>query len=188
MVRIVAGTARGRKLETPEGLDTRPTLDRVKEAAFGSLQFAVPYSRVLDLFSGSGSLGLEAASRGAAHVVLNDHSPDCVRIIRKNAETLGFTGMTRILNEEYLDAIERLDREGETFDIVFLDAPYRDGTAQIACEELFRRGMVRPGGTVMVEFGTELERPHAVEGLMRLSKTKTYGTCGFSLFEREDES
>ena len=183
MVRIIAGTARGRKLETPEGLDTRPTLDRVKEAAFGSLQFSVPYSRVLDLFSGSGNLGLEAASRGASHVVLNDRSPVCAEIIRSNAAMLGFGDRTRVLNADWLAAVELLHREGERFDIVFLDAPYRDGTAQLACEELFRRGMIAEGGTVMLEFGTEVLEPHAVEGLMRIRKCKRYGKCGFALLE-----
>lgn len=183
MVRIIAGTARGRKLETPEGLDTRPTLDRVKEAAFGSLQFDVPYSRVLDLFSGSGNLGLEAVSRGASFAVLNDHSPACADMIRRNAETLGFSDRVRVLNRDWLAAIDLLSREGERFDIVFLDAPYRDGTAQLACEELFRRGMVREGGTVLLEFGTEVLEPHAVLGLMRIRKCKRYGKCGFALLE-----
>lgn len=186
MVRIIAGTARGRKLETPEGLDTRPTLDRVKEAAFGSLQFAVPFSRVLDLFSGSGNLGLEAASRGASHVVLNDRSPACARIIRANAETLGFADVTRVLNYDFSAAIELLAAEGERFDIAFLDAPYRDGIAQIACEELFRRNMILPGGTVMIEFGTEFPEPREVPGLMRIRKIRRYGKCGFALLEGDD--
>lgn len=188
MVRIIAGTARGRKLETPEGLDTRPTLDRVKEAAFGSLQFSVPYSRVLDLFSGSGNLGLEAASRGASFVVMNDRSAECARIIRGNAARLGFGNVTRVLNCDYLAAIDLLKREGERFDIVFLDAPYRDGTAQLACEQLFSRGMIRPGGTVMIEFGTDLPEPHAVEGLFRIRTVKRYGKCGFVLAEGADEA
>lgn len=186
MVRIIAGSARGRRIETPEGLGTRPTLDRVKEAAFGSLQFDIPHSRVLDLFSGSGNLGLEAASRGAAHVVLNDRDSACARIMRKNVETLGFSDTVRVLNEDYAAAIERLHGEGETFDIVFLDAPYRDGTAQLACEALFQKRMIRPGGTVMIEFGAELLPPHGVEGLMRIRRIKRYGACGFALMEGED--
>ncbi|MBQ5987755.1 MAG: 16S rRNA (guanine(966)-N(2))-methyltransferase RsmD [Clostridia bacterium] len=186
MVRIVSGTARGRKLITPEGLDTRPTLDRVKEAAFGSLQFAVPYSRVLDLFSGSGNLGLEAASRGAAHVVLNDRSPVCASIIRQNCETLGFSNRTRVLNLDYLAAIDLLSREGESFNIVFLDAPYRDGTAMDACKQLFTRDMIRPGGTVMLEYATEL-RPAIDESCMRLKRDRHYGTCSFMLLEGVNE-
>jgi len=187
MVRIVAGTARGRKLETPDGLDTRPTLDRVKEAMFGSLQFEVPHARVLDLFSGSGNLGLEAASRGASFVVLNDCNPACADLIRKNAKAIGLDAVVRVLNEDYLAAINLLAREGEMFDIVFLDAPYRDGTAQLAAEELFKREMIRPGGTVMIEFATALEPPHGIEGLMRIRRMKHYGACSFALLEGANE-
>ena len=187
MVRIIAGTAKGRKLETPEGLDTRPTLDRVKEAAFGSLQFLIPYSSVLDLFSGSGSLGLEAASRGAGQVILNDRNPKCSELIRRNASLCGLQDKVRVLNLDYLAAIDLLEKEGQSFDIVFLDAPYKDGTAQIACEELFRRKMIRENGTVLIEFGTELEPPHGVPGLMRIRKTKHYGACSFSLLEGDSE-
>lgn len=188
MVRIIAGSARGRKLETPEGLGTRPTLDRVKEAAFGSLQFAIPGSRVLDLFSGSGSLGLEAVSRGAAFAVLNDHDAACTAIIRNNTDSLGFSENVRILNGDYLSTLEQLDREGESFDIVFLDPPYREDLAQTASEELFRRGMIRPGGTVMIEFGTEMEGPHEVSGLMKVRKVKHYGACSFALLEGDGAS
>ena len=188
MVRIIAGAARGRKLETPAGLDTRPTLDRVKEAVFGSLQFKVPYSRVLDLFSGSGNLGLEAASRGALFVVMNDANTECARIIRENAARLGFDSISRVLNCDYRAALDLLEREGERFDLAFLDAPYRDGTAQLACEELFRRKMICPGDTVMIEFSTELEPPHPVEGLMRVRTIKRYGKCGFVLMEEESKA
>ena len=188
MVRIIAGSARGRKLETPQGLGTRPTLDRVKEAAFGSLQFAVPGSRVLDLFSGSGNLGLEAASRGASHVVMNDHDPACAAIIRRNADSLGLAEKVRVLNGDYLMVIGQLEREGESFDIVFLDPPYHGELAQKACEELFQRGMIRSGGTVMIEFGTDTGGPHGVEGLMRVRRTKHYGTCSFAFLEGDGES
>ena len=188
MVRIISGSARGRKLETPAGLGTRPTLDRVKEAAFGSLQFAIPGSRVLDLFSGSGNLGLEAASRGASHVVMNDYDAACAAIIRRNAASLGLTDSVRVLCGDYLAVIGQLDREGESFDIVFLDPPYREDFAQTACEELFRRGMIRPEGTVMVEFGTETEAPHGVEGLMRIRRTKRYGACSFAFLEEDGTS
>ncbi len=188
MVRIIAGSARGRKLETPEGLGTRPTLDRVKEAAFGSLQFALPGSRVLDLFSGSGNLGLEAVSRGASFAVLNDHDAGCCEIIQKNTDSLGLSESIRILNGDYLSVISQLDSEGESFDIVFLDPPYHEDFAQIASEELFRRGMIRSGGTVMIEFGTDLPEPHGVDGLMRVRRIKHYGTCSFALLEGDGAS
>lgn len=187
MVRIVAGTARGRKLEAPEGLDTRPTLDRVKEAAFGSLQFAVPGSRVLDLFSGSGNLGLEAVSRGASFAVLNDFDPNCTAIISKNASTLGMGENVRILCEDFRNAIFRLKTEGQCFDIVFLDPPYRSGFGEEACRLLFSNGMIAKNGTVVLEYSTDLP-PKLDESLMRIRKTKRCGSCSFSFVEREDET
>ena len=89
-MRIIAGSARGRALLAPKGRNTRPTLDRVKESLFGILQFSIPGSRVLDLFAGSGNLGLEALSRGADFALFNDHDAKCCTIIRQNLEACGF--------------------------------------------------------------------------------------------------
>ena len=86
-MRIISGSARGRPIQAPQGRDTRPTLDRVKESLFGILQFDIPGSRVLDLFAGSGNLGLEALSRGAEHAVFNDKARPCVNVIRETRST-----------------------------------------------------------------------------------------------------
>ena len=90
-MRIIAGSAKGRSFDAPQGRDTRPTLDRVKEAIFGSIQFQMPGATVLDLFSGSGNMGLEALSRGAAAAYCVDASPECAALIRQNGEKLGLT-------------------------------------------------------------------------------------------------
>ena len=184
MVRIIAGVARGRKLETLEGLETRPTLDRVKEAVFGSLQFRIPYAEVLDLFAGSGSLGLEAVSRGAKHAVLNDRNPDCIGIIRKNIETLGFSETARTLNLDYEAAIERLTQEGASFDLAFLDPPYREGLSENAVRLLFEKRLMKPGGTVVLEHASDLV-PQDAPGVYRVKRTKRFGKCGYSLIEED---
>ncbi len=186
MVRIIAGTARGRKLETLEGMETRPTLDRVKEAVFGSLQFRIPYARVLDLFAGSGNLGLEALSRGAKRVVLNDRNPACVEIIRRNIETLGFSDAARTMNLDYAAAIGRLSSEGEAFDLAFLDPPYREGLSEDAVKRLFEARLILPGGTVVLEHAAELP-PKDVPGVYRVVRTKRFGKCGYSLIEEDGE-
>lgn len=186
MVRIIAGTARGRKLETLEGMETRPTLDRVKEAVFGSLQFRIPYARVLDLFAGSGNLGLEAISRGATRVVLNDRNPACIEIIRRNIETLGFSEIARAMNLDYAAAIERLSSEGETFDLAFLDPPYREGLSEDAVRRLFGSHLILPGGTVVLEHAAELV-PKDMPGVYRVVRTKRFGKCGYSLIEEDGE-
>ena len=186
MVRIIAGTARGRKIETLEGMETRPTLDRVKEAVFGSLQFRIPYARVLDLFAGSGSLGLEAASRGAKRVVWNDRNPACVEIIRRNIAALGFDNAAQTMNLDYAAAIDRLSEEGAAFDLAFLDPPYREGLSEDAVARLFRRGLIKPGGIVVLEHAAELA-PQDAPGVFRVTKTKRFGKCGYALIA-EDET
>ncbi len=186
MVRIIAGTARGRKLETLEGMETRPTLDRVKEAVFGSLQFRIPYAAVLDLFAGSGNLGLEAASRGAKRVVLNDRNPACIAIIRRNIETLGFSGVARTMNLDYASAIDRLSEEGEAFDMAFLDPPYREGLSEDAVRRLFGSHLILPGGIVVLEHAADLP-PKEEPGIYRIKRTKRFGKCGYSLIEEDRE-
>lgn len=182
-VRIIAGTARGRTIETPQGPDTRPTLDRVREALFGMLQFEIAGSTVLDLFAGSGAMGLEAASRGAKRVVCNDVSPVCVKVITENCERLGFGGTVRVMQADYAAALDRLRTEGDFFDIVFLDAPYQTAFAIDACQRLFGYGMIADNGIVAVEHRTGTQ-PAPPAGA-RLIKTRTYGDCAITLFERE---
>ncbi len=186
MVRIIAGTARGRKLETLEGLETRPTLDRVKEAVFGSLQFRIPYAEVLDLFAGSGNLGLEALSRGAKRVVLNDRNPDCAAIIRRNVETLGFSESARVLNLDFEAAIDRLAAEGAQFDLAFLDPPYREGLSERAVRLLFEKKLIKPDGTVILEHASDLV-PQDALGVYRIKRTKRFGKCGYSRIEEDRE-
>ena len=186
MVRIIAGAARGRKLDTLEGLETRPTLDRVKEAVFGSLQFQIPHAAVLDLFAGSGNLGLEAASRGASRVVFNDRNPACVAIIRRNLAALKPDAVTEVLNLDYAAAIDRLTAAGETFDLAFLDPPYREGISADAVSRLFAAKRIRPGGRVVLEHAAELP-PEDLPGVYRVIKTKCFGKCGYSLIEEDAE-
>ena len=184
MVRIIAGTARGRKIETLEGMETRPTLNRVKEAVFGSLQFRIPYAKVLDLFAGSGNLGLEALSRGAKRVVMNDRNPACVEIIRRNIAMLGFSDAAETMNLDYAAAVDRLQQAGESFDLAFLDPPYREGISEDAAARLFAAKLIRPGGCVVLEHASELT-PDARPGVYRIVKTKRFGTCGYSFLEED---
>ena len=128
-LRIISGSARGRSFDAPQGRDTRPTLDRVKEAIFGSIQFQVPGAVVLDLFSGSGNMGLEALSRGAAKAICVDASPVCAALIRKTGEKLGLGEGIRVLNADYRAALSSIQAEGQRVDLVFLDPPYASGFA-----------------------------------------------------------
>ena len=122
-MRIVTGIARGAKLETLEGLDTRPTAERVKEAVFSMIQFEIEGRSVLDLFGGCGQMGLEALSRGAGRAVFVDNNPEAVKIIKENAKHTGLFEKSVVLNSDFR-AFIRGNKGREKFDIVILDPPY----------------------------------------------------------------
>jgi len=185
-LRIIAGTARGRRFDAPKGMDTRPTLDRVKEALFGMLQFDIPDSCVLDLFSGSGNLGFEAASRGAKKVICNDRNRDCAAQIEATAKLLGLGGIVRTYCKDYAICLNDLARAGERFDFVFLDAPYADGTAQRAAEMIFSNHLLLSGGRVIIEHAGTLA-PNISEQLATLMQTRRYGNCAISIYESAKE-
>ena len=123
-MRIIAGEARGRQIIAPEGRNTRPTLDRVRENIFNMLQAEVPGSRVLDLFAGSGALSLEAISRGAESAVLVDSDRKAHMVQKRNIDTLRYAEKTRVLLYDWKRAVRILQEEGQIFDLVFLDPPY----------------------------------------------------------------
>ena len=186
-MRIIAGSAKGRSFDAPQGRDTRPTLDRVKEAIFGSIQFQVPGATVLDLFSGSGNMGLEALSRGAARAICVDASPACAALIRKNGEKLGLTEGLRVVNADYRAALSSMMAEGEQADLVFLDPPYASGFAADAVRQIFGQGLLKPGGVLILEHGWD-RPPELGEGPWEVSRVKKYGACGVTtLIWRERE-
>ena len=200
-MRIIAGSARGRSFDAPQGRDTRPTLDRVKEAIFGSIQFQVPGATILDLFSGSGNMGLEALSRGAAEAICVDaspacaalirrngeKSPACAALIRRNGEKLGLTEGLQVLNADYGAILSSLVAQGKRIDIVFLDPPYASGYAADAVRRIFQEGILSPSGTVIVEHASD-QPPELGEGPWQVSRVKRYGTCSVTtLIWRERE-
>lgn len=122
-MRIIAGEARGRKLITPDGVETRPTADRVRESLFNILGRRVPGARVLDLFAGSGALALEAISRGAEFATLCDVSREAAKVIERNIALMRAEDKTLFIRADWRDALSRL--RGRSFSLVFLDPPYR---------------------------------------------------------------
>ena len=123
MMRIITGKARGKSLETLPGTATRPTSERVKAAIFSSLQFELEGRRVLDLFAGSGQMGLEALSRGAAGATFADASPEAIAVVKENARRCGFFDVSRFLISDYRNVIRKAAGRDE-YDLVFLDPPY----------------------------------------------------------------
>ena len=152
-MRIISGQARGRKLATLEGDNTRPTLDRTREALFNILQTRVRGAKVLDLFAGSGALGLEALSRGAQSAVFCDVSRQACAVIQKNIEALRAQDRSRLLCCDAMDALARL--AGESFDVVFLDPPYRKGLVDKALAGLVAADALAPGCVIVAETAQE---------------------------------
>lgn len=165
-MRIVAGTLRGRTLATPSHDGLRPTSDRVREAVFNILTHAVSPTaiegaRVIDLFAGTGALGIEAISRGARYCLFVETGSDARALIRRNVEAFGLTGVTRLFRRDATD----LGPAGnmEPFDIAFLDPPYAKGLGEKALQALLQGRWLKPGAVVVLEesAGAEIAIPEA---------------------------
>lgn len=168
-MRIVAGRYRGRKLTPPSDDSVRPTTDRIKETVFNILQWDVEGARVLDLFAGSGALGIECLSRGAAEVVFADKSPASVALIRQNLK--GIEGSYRVLTADFMGVL----RSGEDkFDLIFIDPPYKSGLGELAVDAAFDLRRVAEGGTVVYEHSSELPFKCAREDIK--VRTKVMGS------------
>lgn len=128
-MRVISGKSRGKKLISLEGDNTRPTLDRVKEALFNIIQFQVQDAVVLDLFAGTGALGIEALSRGAKEATFCDKVPDAIKVIKQNVINTNNLNKTIIINKDYKDALENISKQNKKFDIIFLDPPYKTNLA-----------------------------------------------------------
>lgn len=179
-MRIVAGRWRGRPLRAPRGFAVRPTSDRVREAIFDILGAGVAGATVLDLFAGSGALGLEAISRGASRGVFVESEPAAFGCLRKNVDSLG-AAEAEILLLDYRQALRRLRGRSMRFDLVFLDPPYGKGLAGASAAGLSRAGLVGSGGTVVVEESVRAPDDAFPEG-WALSTDRRYGDTRVMLF------
>ena len=169
-MRVIAGEARGRRLEALPGTDvTRPTLDQVKEAMFSIVQFDLPGARVLDLFAGSGQLGIEALSRGASRCVFLDQNRDAAAVVMRNCKACGVFDRSRV---SVGDAARWLSACHEQFDLVLLDPPFRQGTLEEILPAVDK--VVAPGGIVLCESEEKLVLPAQV-GDLTLRKQYRYG-------------
>lgn len=158
MLRIITGTAKGKKIETLEGEATRPTSERIKEAVFSSIQFDIEDRRVLDLFAGSGQLGLEALSRGAASATFIDASREAIDIVKKNAKTTGFFDVCRYNVSDWRNYIRKASGR-DRYDLVFVDPPYAMECCADALKRLAEADLLEKGAIVVLESGTEDVRP-----------------------------
>jgi 16S rRNA (guanine(966)-N(2))-methyltransferase RsmD len=175
-MRIITGSARGRKLKTLEGLDVRPTTDKVKEAIYSAIQFDVEGATVLDLFSGSGQMGIEAISRGASTVYFVDRSKNSIECTRENVETVGFSKQAKIFNMDSLDFVRTTPQK---FDIVIIDPPYSKGIIEQVLPIL--ESKLNQGAKVICEHEKYLKLPESV-GELNLKKKYSYGKTEVTLY------
>ena len=180
-MRVITGTARGIQLKTPEGMVTRPTTDRVKEAMFSIIHFELPGGDVLDLFGGTGQLGIEALSRGAKSAVFVDAGEPACRLIRENLKRCRMEGQGRVVRSDYLDY---LSRSAETFDIILLDPPYAEVFLENALKRITEIDILRSGGIIVAERPLGKELPWEFSGYTR-SKDYKYGKTLLTIYRKE---
>ena len=183
-MRVVGGSARSIPLKTREGLDTRPTSDRVKEAIFNIVQFDVPGASVLDLFGGSGQLAIEALSRGADSAVIVDNSPEALAVIRENLRRTGLSEGARVIRSDYLAYLNRCT---ESFSLILLDPPYRENFLETALKRISEIDILKTGGIIVCEIPADKILSPAYGGI-RHAKDYRYGKTAISIFCREEPS
>lgn len=179
MMRIITGSAKGKKLVSLEGDATRPTSERIKEAVFSSIQFDVEGRRVLDLFAGSGQMGLEALSRGAAKATFIDLSREAMDIVKQNAKATGFFDVSHFLVSDWRNYIRKASGR-EQYDLVFVDPPYAMECCADAAAYLAKTELIIPGAIVVLESGEEeisLDDPRLAG--YRVIKSTHYGKKTF---------
>lgn len=184
-MRIISGIARGTKLETLDGNDTRPTLDRVKEPLFSIIQSYIYDARVLDLFSGSGALALESISRGAKKATICDNSRKAIEIIKQNIKKTHFEEKVKIINKDYKKCLEEL--ENNKFDIIFLDPPYKTNFGIEATRIIIESDLLEKDGIIVFETDQkEEEYIEKLEQYARVKDLRKYGRVTLVFLNRKE--
>ena len=179
-MRVITGSARGITLKTPEGMVTRPTTDRVKEAMFSIIHFEIPGADVLDLFGGTGQLGIEALSRGAKSAVFVDAGEPACRLIRENLKRTRLEAQARVVRSDYLAYLERTK---EQFDIILLDPPYAEVFLESAIKKITEIDILRQDGIIVAERPLGKELPWEFPGYNR-SKDYKYGNTLLTIYRK----
>jgi len=183
-MRVIAGKAKGHRLKVPKRTGVRPTSDYLREALFGILGASVRGARFLDLYAGSGAVGIEALSRGAAEAVFVERDPACLRVLRENAEKVG--GPRRVFAGDVLRVLPRLVRQGEHFDIIFCDPPYGTGIAPRTLGAVASGDLLQPHGVVIVEHFAKEVLPPRIGSLSR-TRERAHGQTVLTFYGRTAE-
>ena len=186
-MRIISGKARGTKLYTLEGENTRPTLDRVKESIFNIIQNEIEGATVLDLFAGSGAIGLEFLSRGAEKVVLCDKSKEAINIIKKNVDKTHSQENVKIYNTDFEDCLEKI--KNNQFDIIYLDPPYATEYIKKSLEKIINLNLAKEESLIIIETDDEPRILQEIENIdVKIVDKRKYGraTIIFVSLKKED--
>ena len=180
-MRVITGKARGVQLKTPDGMLTRPTTDRVKEALFSIIHFDIPGAKVLDLFGGTGQLGIEALSRGAESAVFVDAREESCRLIRENLKRTKLEQQGRVVRSDYMDYLGCCR---ERFDIILLDPPYAEVFLENSLKRITEIDILQSGGIIVAERPLGKDLPWDFEGFTR-SKDYKYGKVLLTLYRKD---
>lgn len=180
-MRVISGTARGRRLKELPGMDTRPTTDKVKESVFNIIQFDIEGRKVLDLFGGTGQLGIEALSRGAARCTFVDINRQAVAVIRENVKTVGFSDVSAVHQG---DATAFLAGCREKFDLIFLDPPYQSGLLERCIQEITKFDILAEHGIMVCESALETQLPE-LEAPYEKGREYRYGKIKLTVYRRQ---
>lgn len=183
-MRVITGTARGHKLKTPEGKMTRPTTDKIKESLFNILSAELDDCVFLDLFSGSGAIGIEALSRGAREAYFADISGECCRMIQENLIFTKLAEKAKVFKQDAVGLIHTLGKEEKRFDIIFMDPPYEAGLSEPALEAIVKAGILKPEGFIIVERDSSYPLK-TVYGL-KITREKEYKTTTMTFLTTEE--
>jgi 16S rRNA (guanine(966)-N(2))-methyltransferase RsmD len=179
-MRVITGTARGRRLITPNGLETRPTSDKVKEGLFSAIQFDIEGRRILDLFAGCGQLGIEALSRGAQSAVFVDCNDASLKAVKQNLENTGFVDKSTVHKSDYATFALRCTQQ---FDIAFLDPPYKAGLLEDAVKKTIP--LMSDYGMIVCEHPPEVKLDEKIGGFA-ISKVYRYGKVLVTVYRKGD--
>ena len=180
-MRVIAGKAKGTRLLTPDGMLTRPTTDRVKEALFSVLQFDLPGAKVLDLFGGTGQLGIEAMSRGAEYAVFVDCRREACELIHMNLKKTNFSGNATVVCTDYLTYLSRCR---EKFDLILLDPPYAEEYLENAIKKITEIDILQSNGIIAAERPVQKELPAGYPGFTR-SRDYKYGKISLTFYRKD---
>lgn len=185
-MRIIAGLAKGRKLLSPEGMGTRPTLDRIKQSIFNIIQLRVAEATVLDMFAGTGSLGLESVSRGAKKCYLIDKGETTFPILKKNVDNLKFNDICTCLNADAYMALNDFSKNGVIFDIIFIDPPYLKDMIPKAIDIIAEKNLLHKEGIIVTKIDTKEVIFEGNEAIV-LTDKRVYGNTTVCFYQHKEE-